>query len=391
MGAAKSPAKTIVVDGDGHLLEPADLWVKNVSRKFKDKAPRILVDPATGDQGFIADGDVIIRPPHAGDVGCARWPLERRRLRGKGSRYEQGPPAGFDPHERIKEQDREGIDLAALYPTLGLFLPGIRDPELAVECCRIYNDWLADWCGHYPRRFLGVGALPMQDPAGAAEEARRCVERLGFRGVFVRPNAYHERHLHDPAFDVVWAELQDLGAPVGIHPGGTGEIWGAAQVYGRRFGLMPGSKVYTFLFDNYFCLTSLVGKGVLERFPRLKWIVLESGGGWVFHWLDQMDHWIGEVSPADMDGLSLLPSGYFRRQVFISVDPDEHSVPHLVDLIGDHKIIWASDYPHTDVTAESVVKEVREGVARLPERSQRRILGENALAVYGTDRSKAGA
>lgn len=380
---AKSPAKAIVVDGDGHLLEPADLWTKNVSSKFREKAPRLFWDAAAGGQGLIADAGVIITPPHAGDVGCARWPPERRRLEGVGSVYDEGPPAGFDPHERIKEQDREGIDVAFLYPTLGLFLPGIQDPELAVECCRIYNDWLADWCSHYPDRFQAIGALPLQDPQAGAKEARRCVEQLGMRGLFIRPNAYRDRYIHDRAFDVIWGEAQDLGVPIGLHPGGTGEVWGAPQLYSRRWGRIPGSKVFTFLFDNYFALTALVGTGVLERFPRLKVIVLESGGGWLFHWLDQMDHWIGEVMPKDMDNLSMLPSGYFRRQVYVSVDPDERSVPFLVELIGDDKIMWASDYPHTDVTAPSVVAEVREHIARLPERAQRRILGENALSIYG--------
>jgi predicted TIM-barrel fold metal-dependent hydrolase len=379
----EAPSKTLVVDGDGHLLEPADLWTRNVSSKFREVAPRLFVDGATGDQGWIADGPVIIRPPRAGDVGNARWSPERRRLDGVGSRYEEGPPAGFDPDERVKEQDQEGIDLAFMYPTLGLFLPGVRDPELAVECCRIYNDWLADWCGKYPDRFRPIGALPLQDPEAATREARRCVERLGMRGFFVRPCAYAERYVHDPAFDPVWAVAQEAGVPVGLHPGGTAEVWGAPQLYGGRWGRIPGYKVFTFLFDNYFALTAMVGTGVLERFPRLKLIVLESGGGWLFHWLDQLDHWLGEVQPQTVDGLSLLPSGYFARQIYISVDPDERSVPYLVDAIGDHKIMWASDYPHTDVTVSSVVAEVREHVAKLPERAQRRILGENARAIYG--------
>ena len=376
--------KTPVVDGDGHVLEPADLWVRNVSKKFRDKAPRLFVDEETGGEGWIADGPIIIRPPHAGAVGCARWSPERRRLQGVGSHYAtDGPPAGFDPDERIKEQDREGIDIAVMYPTLGLFLGGIQDPELAVECHQIYNDWVADWCGKHPDRFFAAGAVPLQDPAASVKEARRCVEKLGMRALFVRPNAYGERHVHDKDFDPVWAEAEGLGVPVALHPAGTGEVWGAPQLYGRRWGLFPGFKVMAFLFDNYFALTAMVGTGVLERFPRLKLLVLESGAGWVLHWLDQMDHWIGEVNPQDMDGLSLLPSGYFRRQVFVSVDPDEKSLPATIDIIGSDRIMWASDYPHTDVTAPSVVAELREHLAPMPQETQRKILGANALAIYG--------
>ncbi len=381
--ATKAPAKPKVVDGDGHLLEPADLWTKNVSRKFKDIAPRVFWDKEKEGEGFIADTTAIIPAPRAGDVGCARWSPDRRRLLGAGSRYNEGPAAGFEPAARVKENDREGIDRAFMYPTLGLFLGAIDNPELAVECCRIYNDWLAAWCGNRPDRFVGVPALPMQDPKSAAKEARRTNEKLGLRGGFVRPNAYRGVWLHNPVFDVVWAELQDMGVPLGIHPSAGSVGMGAAMFYRTDWGRVPGYKVFSFLFDNYFALTSLVGTGALDRFPKMKVLVLESGGGWLPHWLDQMDHWLCEVNPADRDKLSADPSEIFKRQVYISVDPDERCVPYLVDLIGDHKIMWASDYPHTDVTAPSVVAEVREHIAKLPVRAQRRILGENALAIYG--------
>ncbi len=381
--AAATARKPIVVDGDGHLLEPKDLWTRNVSRKFKEIAPRVYWDNEKKGEGYIADGSVITPAPRAGDVGCARWSPDRRRLMGVGSRYDDGPAAGFHPDARAWENDREGIDIAVMYPTLGLFLGSIENAELAVECCRIYNDWLADWCSKQPKRFVGVAALPMQDPQAAAKEARRCVEKLGMRGGFVRPNPYKGNWLHNPVFDVVWAELQDMNVPLAIHPSAGGVGMGAMTFYRTDWGRVPGYKVFAFLFDNYFAVTALVNTGMLDRFPKLKLLVLESGGGWVLHWLDQMDHWLCEVNPQERDRLSADPSKIFKRQVYISVDPDEKSVPSVIKVLGDKKLIWASDYPHTDVTAPSVVAEVRQHLKGMPRETQKRLLGQNALDIYG--------
>ena len=105
---------------------------------------------------------------------------------GRGRHYEDLNPAGFDARERVKVLDAEGIDVAVMYPGLGLKLGAIQDPDLAVESCKVYNDWLADWCAQAPDRLAGVGALPLQDPKRAADEARR-IARLGLKAGFARP------------------------------------------------------------------------------------------------------------------------------------------------------------------------------------------------------------
>ncbi len=376
-----------VVDADGHILEPADLWVKNMPAKFKDRALRTVYDKdAEGEALLVEEDTVVIRAPNAASIGAARFSEEKRRLQWRTLSYNDGDPAGFDPDLRVKEQDREGIDVAVLYPSMGLFLNGIRDKEHAVLACRIYNDWLADYCGHAPDRMIGVATVPWQDPPAAAKELRRAVTQLNFRGVFIRPNAYNDYLINSPDFDVVWAEAQDLGVPVGLHPGGTPEVWGAPQLYqslAARFGgRFPGYKVTTFLFDNYLSFSLMVGTGVLERFPRLKVIILESGGGWLPHWLDQMDHY-GEMIPTERDGLSLLPSEYFHRQCYIACDPDDSAFRFLPQLIGADKILWASDFPHLDVMVPSVTEELRHSLQGVEQDAQRKILGENAIEVYG--------
>jgi len=374
--------KLDVVDADGHILEPADLWVRELPAKDKARAMRIVYDKEKDGEGLWVEDRCILQAPSAGFIGAARSTQEQRRSQGRGLRYDTfSPRAALFPKERVEELDREGIDLAVLYPSIGLFFAGIRDPQLADATCRIYNDWLAEYCRYAPDRLVGAAALPMQDPKAAAREAERAIGDLGMRGVFLRPNTINDYFLHSPEYDALWGVLQEAGVPVGLHPAGAdAACWGAPQFY-QRWGRIPGMyKPMVFLFDNYCAFSTMVGYGILERFPRLKVLILESGSGWLLHWLDQMDHW-REVKPHE--GQPLKPSEYFARQCYISADPDERALPLVAETIGDDKIVWASDYPHIDVTAPSVVAELREHLASLPKRTQKKILGTNAVNIYG--------
>jgi predicted TIM-barrel fold metal-dependent hydrolase len=137
-----------------------------------------------------------------------------------------------------------------------------------------------------------------------------------------------------------------------------------------------------FFIDGFLGFTHLVCGGVLERHPTLQVAVLECGGGWLAHWFDRFDHFAkvyGWMAP----DLKRPPSAYFRRQCWISFDPDETTLPALAPVIGADRIVWASDYPHLDATFPGVVRELEEGLQRLPPADQTKIRGENAARLYG--------
>ncbi len=373
--------KPAVIDADGHILEPRDLWEKRVPAKFRDRTLKVVWNEKAQLEQAMLEG-VFIQKASVTN-GIARQPMWRR-ADPRGWRWEDLPPAGLDPKARVAELDREGIDKAVLYPSIGLVLGGIQDTEHAIACCRAYNDWLAEFCSVAPDRLIGVGALPMQDPEASVGEARRAVEELGMRGFFVRPNAYNGRFMHDPVFDPLWDTVQGLGVPVGLHPSGTIDSLGAPQVYKPVWGdqFYYVGKPMHFLVDDVMGLVMMMGTGVLERFPKLKLIVLESGGGWLPHWLDKMDHWF-EVVAASVKHLTLKPSEYVQRQVWVSFDPDEKTLPMVVQYAGDDRLIWASDYPHMDVMSPSVTEELYEHLEGMKKSSQIKILGKNAQEVYG--------
>ena len=284
---------------------------------------------------------------------------------GRGRHYEDLNPAGFDPQERVKVLDAEGIDVSVMYPGLGLKLGGIEDPELAVWSCAVYNDWVAEWCAAAPDRLKGVGALPMQDPKAAAREARR-IRELGLVGGFVRPNAYNDLPVPRPRVQagVGGARGDRAAARVCTSPGSpTCRARRSCMLHlmapGTHHALIP-------VIDQMMTLSNLAYGGVLEQHPGLKVAVLESGGGWIAHWMDRLNEFEESYSWAAAP-MSLNAEEYFQRQCWISFDPGERTPGPLAPIAGADRFIWASDFPHNDAKYPGVVDELREHNGALPD------------------------
>jgi predicted TIM-barrel fold metal-dependent hydrolase len=252
--------------------------------------------------------------------------------------------------------DAEGLDLAVLYPSRGLFVLGIDsvdqigndglEPELATAIARAYNDWLKDFCDHAPDRMFGAGMVAAHDVSGAVEEARRCVEVLGFKAIFLPPAAVNRRPWHHPAYDPLWAEIERLGVPLAFHGGG--------QTYlTPDFGLEVLDRLmlwHTFSqpLGIQFVTACFTGGGVLHRFPDLRVALLEgncSWAPWFMYRLDEHYEWTGWYEAPE---LTMKPSDYFRRNCWISVESDEDTVTHFVDTFGYDKLVTSTDYPHGD-------------------------------------------
>ncbi len=366
--------KTDVVDADGHILEPVDLWAQYLEeRELLPLAPTFYIDDA-GVQQFKLEG--VTHPRGVLGMGGrnAGRPVSPATA---DQRWEDQHPGGFDPHKRVADLDLEGIDVAVLFPTVGLRFCGVQDGRLAAALCRAYNNWLADFCRPYPDRLVGVAPVPFQEPELAIAEMRRATEKLGFRAAFIRPNPLRGRNLDHPDYYPFWEAAQDLGCPVAIHEGGL--MPSVKTVGADRFTNLVYRHMLGHVMEQQIaCMTMILG-GVLERFPRLRVLFLEAGIGWLPYWLERMDHhherlaWLAPACPRP-------PTEYFHEQCFISADPDEKTIPMVVDLVGDDNLMWASDYPHFDCTFPGVVAEVRE--AKIPQSSMDKLLGRNAVRAY---------
>jgi predicted TIM-barrel fold metal-dependent hydrolase len=370
----------VVVDADGHVCEPVDLWERNLPASMRDVGPRVRFSDRAGTQQLLVEDRVGIP---MGLAGLGNAGMKQNQNFGNALRYEDMNPAGFDPRERVKVLDEEGMQVAVLYCGLAQGLGGIQDPALAVASHQVWNDWMAEWAGAAPDRLVGSGMLPAQDPVAAVREVHRIAE-LGLRAGVVRPNPALGRQLWDAAFDPMYDALEEHGIPLGLHGAGMFDMEGTSKRMGDLMAMGTHHALILF-FDQYLQLANLVYGGVLERHPTLKVAVLESGGGWIAHWMDRMDEFLEAYDWALGAPLSLKPSEYFRRQCVISFDPGEHSMRAMAGLAGDDNLIWASDFPHSDAKYPGVVDELREHAADMTREQQAKLFGLNAARLYGIE------
>jgi len=363
-----------IADSDMHVLEPADLWLNYIDPRFKARAPVGLTE-VPRDVAIEWEGKRI--PNNTS--------LSRRMLQvvqaGQADRYAHAERRGYDAVAQVEAMDQEGIDVAVLFPSRGLFALAVdgMDPELAAAIARAYNEWLAHFCAENPTRLLGAAMLAPHDVDAAVAEARRTVTELGFRAMFMRPNPINGRYWHHPYYDPLWAELERLGVPIGFHEGGSGEMPYIEQT-GKRFdrGIM-GHVVSHSLEMMQACVSMCMG-GVLERHPGLRVAFLEGNCGWAPWLLWRMDEhieWRGAVEAPD---LTRPPSEYFKRQCWVSIECDEEPGVHAAETLADN-IVFSTDYPHGD----SKYPRATEQFLRLPlaETAARRILWDNWARLYG--------
>src|SRR5271170_616322 len=233
-----------VVDADAHVLEPEDTWQTYIDPKFREKAPRMIHTEDGGEIFYFSDG-FSLGSRHRTLGGCGSMGARDGEVSNE-IKYIEGRAGGFDPHARIPDMDREGVDAAFLYPTLGLFLSIVEDTAQAAANCRAYNRWLAEYCSAYPQRLFGTAALPLQSVDAAIEEMRYCAKEFGFKAGFVRPNPYNGRPLHHKDLYPLWEEAQAMGFGIAIHGGGAQPNLGSDRFPSKEGFAVEHCVVHTF-------------------------------------------------------------------------------------------------------------------------------------------------
>jgi predicted TIM-barrel fold metal-dependent hydrolase len=367
-----------VVDADGHVLEPREAW-RSLPERHR---PMIRRDDQGYEHVVVGDTEVLAAP-----LGTLATPGRRFVDPRTFLSIDEALAGGSDPHARLADMDAEGIDQAMLYPSVGLYFWALADPEAAVALARAYDDWLASYCEAAPTRLFGAAMLPLQDPERAAAELRRAVGELGFKAGFARPNPCMGRTISHPAYEPVWTAAEELGVPIAIHEGSSVTIPTLGD--DRPFNPLVLHAV-SHAFEAMRAFAELVAFGVLQRHPRLRLVFLESSGGWAPFWLERLDEQaeaFGDFCPE----MRLRPSEYFARQCAISFEVDERTLPVLAPFVGEDRIVWGSDYPHHDATFPGAVLALRRTLAGADLAFARRVLGDNARAIYGLPAVQPGA
>jgi predicted TIM-barrel fold metal-dependent hydrolase len=364
-----------MIDAEMHVMEPVDLWERYIDPEFKARAPRRLSE-RRWDIRTLVEGEIMAAMP-GGD-----WPgrsdAEEKTL---GDRYAEEIRCNFDPASQVRAMDREGLDLAILFPTAAMYITAFdrMDARFAAAACRAYNDWLHAFIeAGDPRRMFGAAAISPHDVASAVAEARRAVRELGMKAIFLRPNIYNDLPWHDPYYDPLWATCQELNVPVGFHET-TGSRMKAAGT--DRFKTMGIVHIATHSMEQMLACMDVIMGGVMERFPRLRFAFLEAQCGWLPFWLHRMDdHYEWREPYGEMTHLTMPPSEYFRRQGFCAVECDEEFVAHVVAAFGDDNLVTTTDYPHGDAKYPEAMN--RFLALPLSDSSKRKILWDNVFRLY---------
>ena len=398
------------IDADGHTLEPPTGLQEHAPDGYADRVWHVEID-ADGTEWVVAEGE---RAPAAtfSLAGVAGYSDDDkgRALAGE-FRYSEVSRRAWDAAARVACLDADGISASVLYPTQMLAIQSWPDLDYAVASCRAYNDWLVEHCAQAPGRLYGVAVLPQQDMEASATELRRVAGLPGIVGGFVRPNPTVDwKPMCDEAYDPLWRAASDTDLALGFHPYLDGRLPGAVQglrigklglpsqlretmgdevggaIPGMKSGLdnMAFAQAIANPVDMMTTVTMLTMGGVCQRFPDLRVVFLEANGGWIVPWLERLDHHAHEF-PWDMPGLTMAPSEYFRRQCWISFDPDESALGLAAtsEVCGAERIVWASDFPHPDAKYPGTTDELVGAMAGLSAPQQAAIAASNAEALYG--------
>jgi predicted TIM-barrel fold metal-dependent hydrolase len=371
------------VDADGHILEPPDLWETYLEPEYRDRALRIVLDERGLEELEIGgERSKMSRKGFPSTLGAMGDPdLRGMQLDPERTYLREAPYGSMDPSERIELLDAEGIDAVVLYTTIGLLWEAeLDDADLSQAYTRAYNRWICEFCAGNPR-LVPTAHLSLSDPVAAARELERAVND-GARGAYVAPFTHDGRPLGHPANDPVFAAAQDLDVPFAIHP-----TFEPQWTKGMRMGAWENVKQLRLLASVTASdgvrqqFTTLFDYGVFDKFPRLRVVVLESGGGWIGYWLDRIDAVYGHTFIGTRVPLEHKPSDYFRDRVWISCDPDERTIPALAERFGG-RFMWASDFPHADHTPEYItdLDELAAGFG--DEAARRAFLGGNVRTLF---------
>lgn len=358
-----------VISGDSHVREPADLWWQVLGKKYGDRVPRPITEHAGIKGKFFSVGR------HASKYGVGEKPEAERT-----EEEDLLVRSGFDPGVRVEFQRKAGVTAELIFPSLAAQIIAMDDAEVAQQSCRVYNDWIAEFTQHDPKRLLMVAVTPMHDVAWAMAELDRLAKKNRIRAVLINvapPKGAPP--YRDPAYDPFWAKCQEMGLPVVLHII-TGQVidpllyFHTPEQYAEapRAMLQVWSEMGEILANDF-----IFGK-VLDRFPRLKILCGEYEISWIPHYMFRLDQLQSALSSyVKLASLEMKPSEYLRQRVWHGM-VDDPLAAEVMQHVGTSQVLWGSDFPHVRSIGLDTQERLPELLAGLSPEDQRNIVGGNA-------------
>ena len=338
-----SSGEELLISADSHVIEDPHFWQNRLPAALKDQAP---VFPEREVGGLF-----------------------------------QAHPGGWDPHERVKEMAVDGVSGEVLYPSFAMNLFGLQNAALQEACFRVYNDWILEYCSVAPDRLYGVSCIATYDIDHGVGELERC-RKAGLPGALVWQAPPPEFSFATDHYERLWAAAQDLEVPISLHIlTGQPFPWPRPVGFGGRrpaFETMRSAVNSKLLYASN-AVSDLIMTGVLERYPRLKFVLVENEVSWIPFYLTQYDKYWGR---GNLDSpLTMFPSEYFKRQFYATFFNDPPA-RWIFDTWGSNNLMWSNDYPHPNSTWPKSSDVITRDLGHESEETRSRLLRENVRPLY---------
>ena len=363
---AGDPKKYYMVSTDSHANEPPDLWVTRLPQIYRERAPRVVTDE-NGVQWRYCEG---YRP-------------DRIRVMSFEGEDWLRSQAGAEPEQRIRDNERDGIDAEIVFPNKGLAMWATPDPVFANAQCRVWNDWAWEQFAAWPEKMVPAAAVATGDLEGTLAEIERCAA-LGYKALTLPCKPIWGGHDVDhvnynlPHFDPLWALVEETGMPITFHVS-TGRDPRASRGNG---GAVINYVTHS-LSPTIEPVANLCASGVLERFPKIRFATIEAGIGWVPWLLDAMDEAFRKHHMWVRPKLRGLPSDYYREHGYATFQEDPAGLALARDWGLADNFMWANDYPHHEGTWPHSGEAIERTMGGLKEADRAKILGLNAAKLFG--------
>jgi predicted TIM-barrel fold metal-dependent hydrolase len=378
-----------LVSVDDHLVEHPNLWQDRLPMKYRESGPRVVevtseihsefrfgMHLKPGSEVWLVEDNIY---PQLGLNAVAGKP--RNQMGADPVRFEEMLPGCYDPNERIRDMDLDGVTAAMCFPSFprfgGTLFAEVRDHELALLCTQAWNDYILDeWCSTAPTRFIPMVILPFWD----IEESLRELERTAKRGA--RAISFPENPVplgypsfHTDHWDRLFSAIEDAEITLCLHFGSSGQAPETA----------PDAPLAVFITlmgcNSMYALVDLLFSPVFHRHPRLKVALSEGGIGWLPYILERADlTWQRHRYYQNVDQ-NTRPSDLYRSNIFGCFIKDDFGIKNRHE-IGIDRITWECDYPHSDSHWPESREVVRQLMLDVPDSEVSAMVEINARKLF---------
>jgi len=330
-----------VISADSHIVEPPNCYVDYIDPKFRDVAPYVGKNKHDVDS-FIIKG--MKNPLPLGLLAGCGMSAEELKVQ-RNANFDGIRRGSWSAKDRIADMDRDGMGGEIIYASVGMVLCLHEDFDYKKACFDAYNRWLQEYCADVPDRLFGLAQVAVNNVDQAIKDFHTAKE-MGHVGIMMPGNPAEEDYDH-AIYDPLWETAVELDLPICFHiltskGASVEEVFKPPRGHSLNgfMNIIRGVQDIIGLF---------VLGGVFARHPKLKMAVAEGDAGWVPHYMYRMDHAYLRLGANLHKRVPELPSHYIRNNISFTFQ-DDHIAFLCKDLLNIKRLIWASDYPHTDST-----------------------------------------